>query len=140
MQLNASDSGEVCSGTNLIAIRINENTNGMNARRHGLDDLPGNLRLNVTRALRIKVKTDQMCAEFDAGLGIPQIRDAADFNLHRSHDGIAVRDVCCSPRRSRAVAGRSSTVAMRSRSASPGSAARIRASPMRNQRNPRERR
>jgi hypothetical protein len=86
VQLNASHSRGLRSLPNFLGVPVNENTDSIKISRQRLDNLPANLRFNVARASRIKVKANQRSAEFHARFGISRVRDATDFNLYRIHD------------------------------------------------------
>src|SRR5438876_8240956 len=69
MQLNTSQSHRLGSFPNLLGVPVNENTDCISINRQRLDNLPSNLGFNVARALRIKIESDQLCAELHASLG-----------------------------------------------------------------------
>src|SRR5206468_11747857 len=94
--------------------------------RYCLDNSPGSLGFNVARTLGVKVEPNHAGAQFGTGSCVSDVRDAANFDLHRSHDWRAPVDVTC----------RSSAAAVKLRRAVSGSPARMSASPIRKPRNP----
>jgi len=87
VQLDASHSCGVCGVSDLIGIAINEDTDCISMARQRLDDLPSSFRFNVARASRIKVEANHVRAKFGAHSRVVRIRNAADFDLCRSHHG-----------------------------------------------------
>src|SRR4029077_6148799 len=85
VQLDTSHSGRVCAFQNFTGVAINENTDRESISWQHLNKLPRNFRLNVARALRIKVEANHVRAEFGAHSRVVHIRNAAKFNLYRSH-------------------------------------------------------
>jgi hypothetical protein len=59
----------------------------LSATRYCLDNSPGGLGFNVAWTLLVKVESNHACTQFDTGSCVSYVRDAADFDLHRSHDG-----------------------------------------------------
>src|SRR5438093_1307982 len=126
VQLNAANSSNVCGFPNVLGIPVNENANCMNVCRQRIDNLPSHFWLDAARALRIKVQPDHLCAELNGCVRVSCVCNAADFDLHWSHDGRAADEVTY----------RASTLAIKSRSAFSGSVARISVSPIRKPRKP----
>jgi hypothetical protein len=81
---NASRSGELA---NFCWIRVDENADGATSRRERVHNSANHNRLDVTRARRIKVKPNHVCAEFDARACIIRVCDTTDFDLYLSHHG-----------------------------------------------------
>src|SRR5947209_4023993 len=65
MQLNAANSSDVCGLPNVLGVPVNENADGISINRQRLDNLPSHFWLDVARALRIKIESDQLCAELN---------------------------------------------------------------------------
>ena len=88
MQLNASHSRVLRSLPNFLGVPVNENADCISISRQRLDNLPGNIGFNVARTSRVEVKANQRSAQLHARFGISRIRDAADLDLYRIHDGL----------------------------------------------------
>ena len=88
MQLDASHSRDLRDLPNFLGVPVNENADCISISRQCLDNLPGNVGFNVARTSRVEVKANQRSAQLHARFGISRIRDAADLDLYRIHDGL----------------------------------------------------
>src|SRR3954451_11875192 len=82
MQLNAPNAGSVGELANFCWIRIHENADA-SSRRQAVHNSADDTRLDVARALRIKVEPNHVGAEFEAGACIVRVCNTADFDLYR---------------------------------------------------------
>ena len=87
MQLNAPNAGSVGELANFCWIRIHENADA-SSRREPIHNSAHDSRLDIARALRIKVEPNHVGAEFEARARIIRVCDTADFDLYRVHHGL----------------------------------------------------
>src|SRR6266480_3947407 len=87
VQLNAANSSGVRGAPNLLGIPVDENAECANIRRQRLGNLPSRVCFDVARTLRIKIESDHLCAELNGCVRVSCVCNAADFDLHWSHDG-----------------------------------------------------
>jgi hypothetical protein len=85
MQLNTSNAGSFGELANFCWIRVDENTDAASSCWERVHNSASDSRLNVTRARRVKIKPDHVCAEFDARACVIQVCYATDFDLCRVH-------------------------------------------------------
>src|SRR5215470_7974395 len=135
VQLNAPNAGNIGDFPNFFWTHIYENADGGTSRRQRVHNLADDPRLDVARARGIKVESNHVCAEFDAGAGITRICHPADLDLDS-----CLHQNCRASVSDATTADSFSVRAMKSRRAAPGSGVRISASPMRKPRNPSSRR
>jgi hypothetical protein len=83
MQLNASNAGSFGELANICCVRIDENADDASSRWERVRDFTDDRRLYITRTFPVKVKSNHVCAEFDARFCISRIRDTTDFDLYR---------------------------------------------------------